>query len=458
MKVKRFFDKDIRRTLLQVREVLGPDAVIVSNQRINGGVEIVAATDYDESIMRGLETPAATPGTATSTIFSKTADFSRKTTVPGGLNKVADDSRRYPTSAGLNKIENVSTKNPFLQNTHFDASPKNEHKTRIKSDTNASKPKVVWSRDPAFVEMRQEIRSLKGIVQHQFSGLAWSELSRRHPMQVRVIKKLIELGLTPSLARDLATKVSEQGDANTIWRKTLGLLAQRIPVSSDHILANEGVVALVGPTGVGKTTTAAKLAARFVLRHGTGSVAFVTTDSYRIGAHEQLRIYGRILGVPVSVANDSDELHEILKSLKNKRLVLIDTAGMSQRDLRLSEQFSLLSSESPRIRNYLVLSATTHLFGLDETVRAFKGGSLAGCIITKVDEAANLGSALSVVIKHNLPVGYIGDGQRVPEDLHLARANNLVNASLKLIRESDYALSDELLALSSGELAANAHG
>lgn len=451
MKVKRFFDKNIRRTLLQVREELGPDAVILSNQRINGGIEIVAALDYDASMMEETESFASAKRTTTSTAFNKTADASRNA-VASALYRNATDAKK------ISPITKTNVRAASSFSTHFEASSKNKRNVKEKSDGIEGKPKIVWSQDPAFIEMKQEIRSLKGVVQQHLSGLVWSELARRHPLRIRVIKKLIELGLTPSLARELATNVTEQGDANKIWRKTLGLLAQRIPVSSDHILANEGVVALVGPTGVGKTTTAAKLAARFVLRHGPGSVAFVTTDSYRIGAHEQLRIYGRILGIPVSVANDSDELHEILQSLKNKRLVLIDTAGMSQRDLNLSEQFSLLSSESPRIRNYLVLSATTHLFGLDETVRAFKSGNLAGCIITKVDEAANLGSALSVVIKHNLPVSYIGDGQRVPEDLHLARANNLVNASLKLIRESNYALSDELLALSSGELAANAHG
>jgi flagellar biosynthesis protein FlhF len=198
-----------------------------------------------------------------------------------------------------------------------------------------------------------------------------------------------------------------------------------------------GVVALVGSTGVGKTTSVAKLAARYVLRHGQRHVALVTTDSYRIGAHEQLMTYGRLLGIPVQIASDHKELHSALNSLADKRLVLIDTAGMSQRDVRLSEQFATLADSGIPIRTLLVLSATAHPSVLTETVEAFSSVDLEGAILTKLDEAAKLGGVLSTVINQQLPLMFVTDGQRVPEDMHLARAQNLVQKAAELALSSD---------------------
>jgi flagellar biosynthesis protein FlhF len=215
------------------------------------------------------------------------------------------------------------------------------------------------------------------------------------------------------------------------------------------------MIALVGSTGVGKTTSVAKLAARYALRHGQRSVALVTTDCYRIGAHEQLFTYGRILGVPVQVASSHEELQSTLASLADRRLVLIDTAGMSQRDLRLAEQLATLRDSGFPLRTYLVLNVTTQLNVLDEAVRAFGKAALEGCILTKVDEAASLGGVLSVVAKHRLPLAYVGDGQRVPEDLHPARAHNLVNRAVSLMQQAGQDSNDETLAERFGGMAAN---
>jgi flagellar biosynthesis protein FlhF len=199
------------------------------------------------------------------------------------------------------------------------------------------------------------------------------------------------------------------------------------------------VVALLGPTGVGKTTTVAKLAARFCVRHGARRVALVTTDHYRIGAHEQLRAYAKLLDVPLRVAASAEELRAVLQDLSDRQLVLIDTAGMSQRDLRLSEQFALIRAGQHAIKCYLVLAATTQAAGIAEILRAYAPLEPTACIITKVDEAVSLGGILSRLVQQRLPVAYLSDGQRVPEDLYAARAHQLVSRCVALMRRAQAA-------------------
>jgi flagellar biosynthesis protein FlhF len=210
---------------------------------------------------------------------------------------------------------------------------------------------------------------------------------------------------------------------------------------NDDILSQGGVVALVGPTGVGKTTSVAKLAARYLLRHGPKSVALITADDQRIGAHEQLKIYGQILDLPVRVARDHGSLQAALSELRAHRLILIDTAGMSQRDVRLAEQLSMVRSGSPAVKLYLVLAANAQIAALEETVAAFSTTALQGAIITKADETSSFGGVLSVLSSHGLPVAYVSEGQRVPEDLAPARAHSLVSRCVAVMQQTRAALA-----------------
>jgi flagellar biosynthesis protein FlhF len=219
------------------------------------------------------------------------------------------------------------------------------------------------------------------------------------------------------------------------WRQSMGRLASQLRLSEDDFLTQGGIYALVGPTGVGKTTTIAKLAARCALKHGARHVALVTTDSYRIGGQEQLRSYARILGVPIRVARTHDELKDTLADLLDRRFILIDTAGMNQRDMKLSEKFALLKQQSPRVKTLLTLSANTQASGMDDIIKAFSHLDLSGCILTKTDETSSLGGALSAMIRHQLPMAFVTNGQQVPEDLSLARPNTLVNQASELMND-----------------------
>ncbi len=416
MKIKRYFAADMRQAIRLVREEQGPDAVILSNRRVNGGVEIVAAVDYDEAAVQRIvkESRQATPE-------------------PKGRERAEASAPSRPGAP-------VAPETPPLQAL---AEPK---------------PEVVWSQDPSLVAMRQEIATLRSMLESQLTGLAWGQMRKRQPARVKLLERLMQLGLSPALCRELADQVHYQSDIEHNWRQALGLLSRRLPVTDDDILTHGGVVALVGATGVGKTTTVAKLAARYALRHGPGRVALVTTDGYRIGAYQQLRTYGRILGAPVHVAEDAKELRLVLDGLAEKGLVLIDTAGMSPRDVRLSEQFAMLRGGSPTIRTYAVLSATTQRAALDQTTRALANVDLDGCILTKLDESSSLGEALAVVGTHQLPVAYISDGQRVPEDLHPARANNLVSRAVTMMKTTQEKPAEEAMALAFGRTMSTAHG
>ncbi|HQU15071.1 MAG: flagellar biosynthesis protein FlhF [Chromatiales bacterium 21-64-14] len=415
MKIKRYFAADMRQAIRQVRDEQGPEAVILSNRQVKGGVEVIAAVDYDETLLD--QTVARSMGGGLPTDGEPAGDAGYGAGSKAEPGQDAPGERAHATSPATN----------------------------------------IWSQEPTLVEMQRELRFLRDLLEDQLSSLAWGELARRQPVRARLLKRLGELGFGPALAQDLAREVAEGMDFRHAWRHALEVLCRRVPVLGDDILTKGGTIALVGPTGVGKTTMVAKLAAHFVLRHGQRHVALVTTDSYRIGAQEQLRAYGRILGAPVYAAADENELHGILDELRDRRLVLVDTAGMSQRDVRLSEQFTTLHGGDPRIQTYLVLSATAQRAVLDEVVRAFRGVPLTGGILTKVDETTSLGDALSAAVQHRLPLAYVGDGQRVPEDLHPARAAVLVARCAKLMENAAPQVEPQDLVYATEGMAANAH-
>ena len=430
MKIKRYFAADMRQAIRKVREEQGPDAVILSNRRVEGGIEIVAALDYDEALIN---------------------EALGQSGLDGHRAPVTELRAAGATAAHKNPVSPASGYQVPAAASSAQVAPASAEAARTESNRSS----IYWAQDPALVDMRREIHELRGLLENQLAHLAWGDLQRRQPHTTELLRRLSELGLSSALCRGLAEQVGAVSDEDQAWRRALGLLAHQLPVTDDDILSSGGMIALVGSTGVGKTTSVAKLAARFALRHGQRSVALATTDCYRIGAHEQLFTYGRILGVPVQVASSHEELQSTLASLADRRLVLIDTAGMSQRDLRLAEQLATLRDSGFPLRTYLVMNATTQSNVLDEAVRAFGKAALEGCILTKVDEAASLGGVLSVVAKHQLPLAYVGDGQRVPEDLHPARAHNLVNRAVSLMQQAGQDSNDETLAERFGGMAAN---
>lgn len=274
---------------------------------------------------------------------------------------------------------------------------------------------------------------MRSLLESQLSGFAWGELARRDPIKAELMRTLLGAGFSPQLSRQLVEAMPKgvDHDKGMKWLKAALAHNLRVVESGADFITRGGVYALVGPTGVGKTTTVAKLAARAVLKFGAERVALITTDSYRIGAHEQLKIYGRILNVPVHAVKDETELQLTLADLTRSHLILIDTVGMSQRDRRITEQIEFLCGRGSKVRRHLLLPATAQNVTLDDIVRAYRGSGMDGVILSKIDESVSIAPAIDCLIRHGLDLHYVTNGQKVPEDLHLANALYLVDRAFK---------------------------
>lgn len=288
------------------------------------------------------------------------------------------------------------------------------------------------------LENRVDEKSASGLVEHLIIEQAWGAKARQNPGQARMLRQLLKLDINPLLIQKITQVLAgSECDIKTALPHALALLANELPIYKEDVTACGGTVALLGATGVGKTTAIAKMAARFALRHGRDNVALVSTDGNRIAGAEQLRIYGKLLGIPLKVVSDDIELLDALNMFSDKTFVLIDTAGMGPNDVISSRYFDLFSGGITQIKNFLVLPATAHRSVLEETAEAFGHLKLDGSIITKVDETTRLGGALSVAIANDLPVVYFSDGQKVPDDLHPARAHTLISRAVAVIDQFD---------------------
>ena len=417
MNIKRYFAPTAREALRRVKEELGGDAIVLSNRSMDDGVEITAvlASEIPDEL-------SAAPFAAAPRI-DRDEDFT--VSLSGGARKPAAPARATA----------IATEKKAVREWQPAA------KAEVRKSKSQSAQDGAAASGAEENHLMRELAGIKGLIEQQLAGFAWTGLAHETPAKTLLLTDLLDAGFSAQLARRLvgslpAGATREEGHA---WLK--GVLNRNLHTagSDDEIIDAGGVFALVGPTGVGKTTTTAKLAARCVVRHGADSVALLTTDGYRIGAHEQLRIYGRILGVQVHAVRDAADLRRTLADLSGKHMVLIDTIGMSQRDRLVAEQASMLDGAGD-VRRLLLLNATSRGDTLDDVVRAYgrdAGGSdLAGAILTKVDEAVSLAPALDALIRNRLELYYVANGQRVPEDMHLPNRSYLLHRALKGVPEN----------------------
>ncbi|SAL15618.1 flagellar biosynthesis regulator FlhF [Caballeronia cordobensis] len=586
MNIRKFIGANSRDALRQVREALGPDAVVLSNRTLDdGSVEIVGVADSDIASISpaAKEQAARSSGTSRAALAAAAAAMPVKQSAANpyasgdvfssvfGANTDADDEFHADPEAHADDEtpRTMADTNPWLiehakriaqqasmpSNRPLTASaaiargmgvpvPASAQETRAAKAPEAGKyamrqqarrpeaavePKVEtpeWAREAAQVAARRaaqkinasaphadapvasqasatpehpfeglpanaaavvteairarmeqvvnetvmnELSSMRTMMEEHFSGLLWGERQRRNPTGSALTKRLFSAGFSAQLVRMMVENMPEMESVEGALEWVQQVLESNIPVmdSEDALMERGGAFALMGPTGVGKTTTTAKLAARCVMRFGASKVALLTTDSYRIGAHEQLRIFGKILGVSVHAVKDAADLQLALSELRNKHIVLIDTIGMSQRDRMVSDQIAMLCGAGHPVQRILLLNATSHGDTLNEVVQAYKSAPdqppLAGCILTKLDEATNLGGVLDTVIRYKLPVHYVSTGQKVPENLYVATKRFLIKSAFCIPRDgSPFVPQDEevpaLLSALSARASTEMHG
>lgn len=394
MKINRFKGADMRETMSLVRAALGPDAVILESNRDDEGVEIAAAVDFSPVEYRRIKNA-----------------------------ELASAKAAAATSAAADGADHA-------------ARPANR---------------------PEIQRLESEVENIRCLLEEQLSRLVWNENSRRNPQHASLMRHFANLGIAPDIATRLLRENPAPDPDGSSWTAALNCLANTLLTSEEDIVCRGGRFALVGPTGVGKTTTIAKLAARYAMHNDRNEIAFVTTDNFRIAAREQLETFGNILGVPVYAAADSDSLGAVLRGLEDKRLVLIDTAGMGQKDVRIAQQLGCLSHADADIEVLLTLPANAQRESLQEIVNSFQIVSPTACVLTKIDEATSLGGALSTMIRSELPAAYVTNGQRVPEDLHFAHPRRawLIKSAVEMLNRREHAVTDDFLAQHFGEAIAN---
>lgn len=545
MKIKRFVAADMRSAMNLVRKEHGPDAVILSNRRIEEGVEIVAAANYDESaVQRALEasrrdvappppkprtaadaviaavtrrrsaTPAQQPVTATTSAVAAlaraavgatgrtldsadeivptrgssgfAATLARATVndpalpeqifapfasavvapAPAPANRARflidppqDEHHASPapavlppplpiTAAATAQAESVHAEPPYAQDvaetTPAPAAAAEAETAPAPAPLLAPAPvlTVVAQDDAEIRQLRHEVAGMRQVIEREMNRFT-DERLRGCPVRATALDLMDEYGFDAGLARDVAMQIPLETEAHRGRGLMLGLISRRLPIAPVDPLEEGGVIALVGPTGAGKTTTIAKLASRFAEKHAPRDVALVTTDTLRIGAREQLYGYGRQLGIAVHEANSGTDLDQLLERLKDYKLVLIDTAGLGPRDRALAAQLQWLRA-ARQVRTLLVLPANTSFGDMDEVVRRFGAANLQGLVLSKLDETGRFGNALSVAVDHALPITWVTDGQDVPDDLHRASAANLVLRLEDLRRAADMPCNPEL--------------
>lgn len=392
MKIKRFVASEMREALRQVRQQMGPDAVILSTKKIDEGIELTAAMDFE------LDELQVQPDSRIPNPEKAISSDRDETIIPSSF------SQEY-------KVHGESFRD---RDADFKADQSSQH---------------------AIDQLRDELAIMRELLENQLSVLAWKDFSQSRPQSAQLIHQLGRLGLNGEFATLIAEETAPSQDFREEWQYALRNLAGRIQIPDEEIIVKGGAYALLGPTGVGKTTTVAKLAVRHVMRFGRESIALISADGYRVGGHAQLASLGQLLGVPVYQANNESELQKLLRALNEKKLVLVDTPGLSPRDDRFLQQLKAYS-DIEELQFQLLLAANMAEDVLAETVKQFSTLHLGGYIVTKLDEARSLGGILSVLLMTDASVqwSYLGVGQRLAEDLITVDAQWMVTEAIRLAK------------------------
>jgi flagellar biosynthesis protein FlhF len=432
MKVKRFFAKTMQEALRSVRDEMGADAVILSNRKVDGGVEIVTAINYDEALVkaRWQKEDETAPRLNSGQLATKQAEHQIR---------LEEEMQRART-----RIESI--RRPQKSQASTDSVTETIQSSRVKIQSGQSELDIMKAEILQLREMLKGQASSK----HEYAEGETGHQGRLPLVLQQLQDQLEELGVEKGLIKRILSVVDQDKDIKQAWSQALDALSKTLASEDQEMIHRGGIYALVGSTGAGKTTTIGKMAARYVLTYGSDSIALVTTDRYRVAAHEQLKVFGRILNIPVTVVDEKNSLNMILEVLSDKKLILIDTAGLSYQDPCWSEQMLELQQAKAKIKRYLVLPATTQMQIMTANYHHYKKIGINGCFLTKLDEALTLGEGVSFLAKTGLALAYITDGQKIPDDIHPVTAAELIKRAVSTLdTEIDYRLEREPSSLKS---------
>ncbi len=453
MNVRRFFARTNKDAMTRVRDELGPDAVVVRNRQVTGGIEVFAMRGEPPAPQRHDERAQPAPGIAgdeapvpeMSTVSFQQyvrERLAQKSAPPPTLGELLaphsrehDDDRESvaPGARAGARSSRARAGDPHLDLTLADGA------SRAAQDPFSDRGAEAYAAVQA--QMLAEMREMRSFIADQLASFSWFDGVRRNPAQSRMMRRLLIAGFSPGLTRTIVTRMPGELDDEQAESWVRQALSHNLACTdTDTMLERGGIFALIGPTGVGKTTSTAKIAARFALKHGAQSIGLISVDAYRVGGQDQLRSFGRLLGAPVHVAHDAATLADFLHLYMNKKLILIDTAGIGQRDERVDELLASLASSN--VKKLVVLNAASQAETLDDVVTAYHASQAAGIVLSKVDEAVKLGGAIDCALRHRLRIVGVANGQRVPEDWTSPQAATLIEAALSARPAADFDLED----------------
>lgn len=428
MKAKRFTAKNMQQALRMVSDELGPDAVILSNKRLGKGVEVIAALDYqemaDEQQQQELERQL---------MLQKELEQAKQATGKIRQEQPMLDRNNVSSTAALKEALIGLKEGTIAQSAALDAVMQGEEEFQ----QSLSERAACMSNDeatPLFDQVTAELKDLKNWLVSQ-QGNAWNPTRPLSWQQAQIWQRCQDLGIDPSWADKLVSALPEYNeDIEKGWSECLRFIADDLPLANNNMLDIGGCYAFVGPTGAGKSTTIGKLAAQYVMKHGSEDIALITMDNYRIAAHDQLKAFARIMEVPLLVLEPNGDLGAMLDQLSDKKFILIDTAGLAIQDPHFPVQLSMLKGAGDRIKTLLALPLTSQARCLQENYEHFKPAGIDGCIFTKLDECFSLGEAMSIAAVTRLPIHMVTDGPHIPDDIHFPNAVKMVRLAEQMAR------------------------
>lgn len=428
MKAKRFTAKNMQQALRMVSDELGPDAVILSNKRLGKGVEVIAALDYHE-----IESERQQQELDRQLALQQELEQAKQATGKIREEQPIFDHSNVSSTAALKEALMGIKEGTIAQSKALDAVMEGEQELQ----KSISQTTAFMSDDealPFFNKVSEELKDLKNWLVSQ-QGNAWNPNRPLSWQQAQIWQRCQDLGIDPSWADKLVSALPEDvSDIEKSWAQCLTFIAEDLPLAHNNMLQTGGCFAFVGPTGAGKSTTIGKLAAQYVMNHGSDDVALITMDNYRIAAHDQLKAFARIMEIPLLILEPNGDLLALLEQLSDKKFILIDTAGLAIQDPHFSVQLSMLKKAGNNIKTLLALPLTSQARCLQENFEHFKPAGVDGCIFTKLDECFSLGQAMSIASVTRLPIHMVTDGPHIPDDIHFPNANKMVRLAEQMAR------------------------